>query len=276
MKGLNFSATRGTSDAARLLTAAGPAPHRLRTILTLGLLFTALHSESAFAGPPFITDDPEPVDYRAWEINYGATYLRAGGVSSGSLPSIDINYGFLPGVQLHIQPQMAYVRGPGYNAAGIGDTEVGFKYRLTAATENKSEWMLAIYPMLELPTGNSGRSLGARSHSLFLPLWAQTTRGNWTIFGGGGYRRVQAPDARNSRAGGVTVLYQVSERLQLGGEVFSETRTTDDGRGSSSANFGGVFNIAPRLSLLFSAGHGLRNAAVSNEGSAYLGLRTAY
>lgn len=276
MQGLHCSTTRGVSDTAGLLKAAGPTRQRLRTILSLGLLLTAVHSDSAFAGPPFITDDPEPVDYRAWEINYGATYLRAGGVSSGSLPSVDINYGFLPGVQLHIQPQMAYVRGPSYNAAGIGDTEVGIKYRLTATTEDKSEWMLAIYPMLELPTGSAGRSLGAGYHSLFLPLWAQTIRGKWTIFGGGGFRRVQAPDARNSRAGGVTVLYQVSERLQLGGEVFGETRTTDDGRASSTVNFGGVFNFAPRLSLLFSAGHGVRDAAVSNEGSAYLGLRTAY
>lgn len=276
MQGFNCLATCRASDAATLLKAPRAARHRLRAILSLSLLLTAAHSDSVFAGPPFITDDPDPVDYRAWEINYGATYLRTGGVSTGSLPSVDINYGFLPGVQLHIQPQMAYVRGPSYNAAGIGDTEVGVKYRLTAATEDKSKWMLAIYPMLELPTGNSGRSLGAGSHSLFLPLWAQTTRGKWTIFGGGGFRRVRAPDARNSRAGGVTVLYQVSERLQLGGEVFGETRITNDGRSSSTVNLGGVFNFAPRLSLLFSTGHGVRKASTLNQGSAYLGLRTEY
>lgn len=29
----------------------------------------ALTAASAFAGPPFRTDDPEPVDYQHWEIN---------------------------------------------------------------------------------------------------------------------------------------------------------------------------------------------------------------
>lgn len=277
MQGLNFSfaSTATRADSMPKVATIGPRPLR-RAVFAFCLLLAVLYSGSVIAGPPFITDDPEPVDYQAWEVNYGATYLRAGRVSNGSLPSIDINYGILPGVQLHVQPQLAYARGSRNHAAGIGDTEVGVKYRLTAATEDKRVWMVAIYPMLEIPTGSSGRNLGAGSHSLFLPLWAQTTRGNWTIFGGGGFRRVVSSEARNSRAGGVTVLYQVSERLQFGGEIFGETRTTEDGRASSSINLGGVFKLAPSLSLLFSAGRGLHNAAVTNQGAAYLGLRTAY
>lgn len=242
----------------------------------LVLLAALLSCGAAPAGPPFLTDDPEPVDFKTWEINYGLTWLHAAGLSTGSLPSVDINYGIYPGVQLHAQPQLAYVRGQNGRAIGIGDTEVGVKYRLTAATDDKRKWMLAIYPMLEIPTGSAGRNLGAGARSLFLPLWAQTTRGNWTVFGGGGFRRVTAPEARHSRAGGVTLLYQVNERLQFGGEVFGETRTTADGRASSSVNLGGVYRLENGLSLLFSAGHGLRNAAAANQGAAYFGLRVAY
>jgi hypothetical protein len=236
----------------------------------------ALPCTPALAGPPFITDDPEPVDFRAWEINYGLIYLRAAGVSSGSLPSLDINYGVYPGVQLHIQPQAAYSRSQDGQAYGLGDTEIGVKYRLTEETKDKSAWMLAIYPMLELPTGSAHRGLGAGAHSVFLPLWAQTTRGNWTVFGGGGYRRDSQTDARNSWAGGVTVLYQVSERLQVGGEVFGSTRSTAEGRASIGTNFGGVVDLGGGLALLFSAGHGLRNARASDQGAVYLGLRVAY
>jgi hypothetical protein len=32
-----------------------------------------LLSAAAQAGRPFVTDDPEPVDLHAWEINHGAT-----------------------------------------------------------------------------------------------------------------------------------------------------------------------------------------------------------
>lgn len=240
------------------------------------LLISFLGHDNAMAGPPFITDDPEPVDFGTWEVNYGLTYLRAAGVSGGSLASFDINYGAYPGVQLHVQPQLAYGRGAYGRTVGPGDTEVGIKYRLTAATEDKREWMLSVYPMLQLPTGAAGRGLGAGAAGLYLPLWAQTTRGNWTVFGGGGFRRVSASGSVNSRAGGVTVLYQFGEWLQLGGEIFAETRTAADGRASALANLGGVYRLANGLSLLFSAGHGVRNATASNQGAAYLGVRATY
>lgn len=240
------------------------------------MLIATLLAAPAFAGPPFITDDPEPVDFHAWEVNYGATYLRAADMSSGALPGVDINYGAFPGVQLHAQPQMAYSRGGGTRAYGIGDTELGVKYRLSAATDDKSAWMISIYPMLELPTGNAARNLGAGAHSVYLPLWVQTTRGPWTVFGGGGYWRYSADDAKNAWAGGVTLLYQVNDRLQFGGELFGTTPNSADARASVGTNLGGVYRLAHDLSLLFSAGHGVRNASATNRGAAYLGLRVAY
>jgi hypothetical protein len=261
---------------ARMRFLPAPVLHRARSVSLWGLLLVAMSPMPALAGPPFITDDPEPVDFRTWEINYGLTYLHAAGASAGSLPSLDINYGVYPGVQLHLQPQAAYARGGDARAYGVGDTEVGVKYRLTKKTDDKRAWMLAIYPMLEIPTGSAGRGLGAGAYSAYLPLWAQTTRGNWTVFGGGGYRRDARVEAKNSWAGGMTALYQVSERLQFGAEVFGATRNTEAGRASTGVNFGGVYGLGGGLSLLFSAGHGLRDAPASNQGAVYLGLRSAY
>lgn len=240
------------------------------------VVFAGLLAGNAMAGPPFLTDDPEPVGYREWEVNYGFTYLRSAGMNAGALTSFDINYGVYPGIQLHIQPQIGYSSGGGTRGVGVGDTEAGIKYRLTAATEDKSKWMVALYPMLEIPTGSPRRNLGAGAHSVFLPIWAQTTRGRWTVFGGGGVRLVNTPDARNSRAGGVTLLFEVSDRLQFGGELFAETRTTVGGSATASVNLGGVYMLQKGLSLLFSAGHGVRDAARSNRGAFYVGLRTAY
>jgi hypothetical protein len=245
-------------------------------VWTAALLLAALAETPAFAGPPFVTDDPEPVAYRTWEINYGATFGRSAAGTAGALPGFDINYGAYPGLQLHAQPQLAYAFHEGTHAYGLGDTELGVKYRLTAATDDERAWMVAVYPMLELPTGSARRNLGAGARSVYLPVWLQTTRGAWTVFGGGGYRKSAAPDAHNAWAGGLTLLYQASDRLQLGGEVFGSTRDADEARGSVGFNLGGVYRMAHGLGLLFSVGHGLRNAGATNRGAAYLGIRATY
>ncbi|WP_075792253.1 hypothetical protein [Massilia putida] len=231
---------------------------------------------SVYAGPPFVTDDPEPVDLHAWEINYGATWLRTMNGSGGALPGIDLNYGALPDVQLHAQPQLAYTRGTGGNAVGLGDLELGVKYRLTSPDQPRSDWMVGIYPMLELPTGSARRGLGAGAHSVYLPLWLQTTRGRWTVFGGAGYWLDHGADAHNAWAGGITALYEVDARLQLGAEVYGSTRRHIDEATATGFNLGGILQLRDGLALLFSAGHGLRNAHTSNNGTAYIGLRTSF
>ncbi len=240
------------------------------------LLVTSLYAVPAYAGPPFVTDDPEPVAYLHWEVNYGSTFSRSAGHTSGLLPGFDINYGLYPGVQLHAQPQMAYSRGDGMHAYGVGDTELGIKYRLTPETEDRGAWMVSIYPMVELPTGSARRGLGVGARSVFLPVWAQTIRGRWTVFGGGGYWRNGAPDAKNAWAGGASMLYQASDKLQVGGEFSGTTPTSVEGRASMFFNVGGVYAATQSLSVLFSAGHGMRNAAATNQGAAYFGLRVAY
>lgn len=231
---------------------------------------------SAWAGPPFVTDDPEPVDLHAWEINYGATWLRTPNGSGGALPGIDLNYGALPNVQLHAQPQLAYTRGAGGNAVGLGDLELGVKYRLTRPDQPRSDWMVGLYPMLELPTGSARRGLGAGAHSAYLPLWLQTTRGRWTVFGGAGYWFDDGPGARNAWAGGITALYEINARLQFGAEVYGSTRRHVDETTATGFNLGGTLQLRDGLALLFSAGHGLRNALPSNTGTAYIGLRTSF
>lgn len=64
----------------------------------------------AWAGPPFVTDDPEPVEYKHWEVNYAFTETWRRGEASAGLPSADINYGIVPGVQLHLQPRYSFER----------------------------------------------------------------------------------------------------------------------------------------------------------------------
>jgi hypothetical protein len=228
------------------------------------------------AGPPFVTDDPEPAELHIWEVNYAVNGTHADGVSNAFLPGTDINYGAAPGVQLHAQLQMAYNQSTGSTHYGLGDTELGIKYRLTNETEDASEWMVSVYPALEIPTGSPSKRLGAGSSSIFLPVWVQTTRGNWTLFGGGGYWLNHGAGSRDAWSAGWAALYQVEEGLQLGGEVFGKNADTANGRGSSGFNLGGVYGLEKDVNLLFSAGRGLSNVANTNQASLYLGLQVIY
>jgi hypothetical protein len=96
------------------------------------------------------------------------------------------------------------------------------------------------------------------------------------VFGGGGYWLDHGNGARNAWAGGVTALYEVNENLQLGGEFFGGTRRRVDEGGATGFNLGGTLQLRKGLALLFSAGRGLHNAAQSDQGAVYLGLRTSF
>src|SRR5690242_11002740 len=99
------------------------------------------------AGPPFVTDDPEPVEYGHWEIIGFATGAMTHGDSAGMLPGIEINHGALPNLQLHIAASVAYnsqsVTGTEF---GYGDTTFGAKYRFIDPRDGDWWPQVAIYP----------------------------------------------------------------------------------------------------------------------------------
>jgi len=194
------------------------------------------------------------------------------GQASLGVPSVDINYGAAPNVQLHAQPRFAVERDSG-TERGIDDTEIGIKYRFCERKDGDDSFMLAIYPIYLLPTGAKRLGTDRGTRGMFLPLWAQYDRGPWTIYGGGGYRVNPAANGRNSTFSGLTMLRKVTDILQLGIEAFHETPTTRDVRSTSGFNIGGARVLSPRLNLLFSAGRGFGEGTSS---LAYIGIQTHF
>lgn len=246
---------------------------RIRAVL---FVVVALLAAPAYAGPPFITDDPDPVDFHAWEVNYAVTGSHSRGSTTGVFPGIDANYGVAPGIQLHAQVQAAYSGAAGVHAYGVGDSELGIKYRLSPESAEPEDWMISVYPMYDIDTGNARRQLGTGASSVYLPLWVQKTTGAWTTYGGAGYRINTGAERHNAWAGGWVALYQISKRLQLGCEVFAQAADTTGERSASGFNLGGIYGLAKDWNLLFSAGRGLSNANATNQASAYLGLQVLY
>src|SRR5271168_4774112 len=111
-----------------------------RNILSgLCLVICLVLHAPAFAGPPFITDDPEPVDLGHWEV-YG---FSAGAIAprdrSGLGPAVEVNFGAAQNLQLHVIADLAYDDPAGRPfRMGLGDTEIGAKYRFI--TPDKGDW----------------------------------------------------------------------------------------------------------------------------------------
>jgi hypothetical protein len=225
------------------------------------------------AGPPFVTDDPEPVEPHHWEINSAVTGSWHGNQASVGVPTLDINYGAIPDVQLHAQPRHSIEHGNGATARGVDDTEIGVKYRFFDRHNDSSAVMLGIYPMYQLATGARRLGPDRGSHGILLPLWAQYEKGDWTLYGGSGYRIGRGADARNSLFNGATLLRQVRPGVQLGIEVFHETATTTVGGSTRGFNFGGTLKLAPGLNLLLSAG---RSFAQTPSNLLYIGLQNHF
>ena len=249
----------------------------MERLLTRKLILAAVAiSNSAWAGPPFITDDPEPVKYQHWEVNYALYKVWRQGSASANLPTFDINYGATPDVQLHIQPGYSYESGMTGTHWGIDDTQIGVKYRFLNIEQGDSSFMAGIYPLFQMPTGNRGLGPNRGTGQSFIPLWLQRDSGNWTIYGGGGYWINPGAGYRNSVYVGGTVLYQVAPSLQVGMEIFHETPDAVDGQGASGFNLGGTCSLARDYNWLFAAGRGLVNAAATNQLSVYTALQVLY
>jgi hypothetical protein len=260
---------------------------RLLAIPSLALAAGMACGGPATAGPPFVTDDPEPVDFRHFEINSAAQGTLTHGARSGEAPSLDINYGLLPETQFHIGLFGPWQTQDGKASQfGYGDTEFGLKYRFVAEDEAGWRPQVALYPNIDLPTGDEARGLGAGHTRIFLPLWAQKTIGDWQTYGGGGYWINRYGDNRNYWFMGWTLLRKITDRLTLGGEIFhqtadlnSEPAPTGNGvssRPSTGFNLGGYYILDENHSILFSAGRGLQNVPATNQFSYYIGLQLSF
>jgi hypothetical protein len=208
------------------------------------------------AGPPFVTDDPEPVDYQHWEFYIASQHTQTADGWSGTAPHLELNYGVVTNVQLHLILPLAY-NAPANGAAhsGYGDTELGVKFRVLPESSRFPE--VGTFPLLEIPTGDSSRGLGSGQWQAFLPLWLQKSFGHWTVYGGGGYGINPGAGNQNWGFGGAVLQYQVLDNVLVGGEIYHRTAMESGGRDDTAFNLGTVIDFTEHQHLLFSAGRSL-------------------
>ncbi len=222
---------------------------------------------AVFAGPPFLTDDPDPVDRGHAEANLIAQQTRAADGRSGSV-SGEVNLGCAAQVQCHVALPVAFDHpGGGVAQRGLGDAELGLKVRFLDLPD--SGWSAAVYPTVDLPTGNAARGLGNGRTQLLLPLWVQRASGDWRWDAGVARLIARAPGEHDSWFAGVLAQCSLGDRLSVGAELFGRTSTAEGVPSTTGFNVGAVASLAPGNNLLISAGRGLPHAE-SNRASMFL------
>ena len=222
----------------------------------------------AAAGPPFVTDDPEPPPPGGWEINVPFIVERTPGKTEMDAPLLDLNYG-LPDVQLKLEfPMKIFEDDNTGTFFGPGDVLIGVKWRFF--NDECSHFQLGTYPQLLLPTGDRARGLGEGRPAFVLPFVAQKSWDKWTIYGNAGFWWQTAHETRNYFYAGAVLEREINERLTLGAELFGNS-SKEHGRSSDVAfNLGGTLKLRDHLNLIFAGG---RDIVGDTTAMGYIGLQ---
>lgn len=249
-------------------------------VMALAIGFFA-HPRGAVAGPPFQTDDPEPVDLGHYEFYVFGSRDSTPIETDTTGPAFEFNWGILPNTQFHLVTGFGAIHpsnnpryapaGQGPSAYGFLDTEIGIKYRFIQQSKYVPE--VGTFPMIEVPTGSYARGLGVGKTWFKLPIWIQKDFGPWTTYGGAGYQVVRQTDYKNFAYQGWLLQRDIGEKWTLGGEVWHhgpEGLATAQTRSATLIDIGGYHYFRkPGFQLLFCLGH---TVAGQSETYAYLGL----
>ena len=224
-------------------------------LIRLAVCLNLLLASRSFAGPPYLTDDPDPTDYQPFETYFFTTGdYRSGNNYALIGPAAELDYGAFPDTQLTVAIGMTSVGGDGMEpASGFGDVALSVKYRFRHETNGWPE--LAFFPGLTLPTGDANRGLGNGRATYHLPLWAQKSFGAWTLDAGGGVFLNSVAGERDYPYGGILLQRDLGKHLSLGGEMFAQGQDADGDHGFAALNFGGSYHFNDHFSVQATAGH---------------------
>ena len=224
--------------------------------------------DSAQAGPPFVTEDPEPPPPGGWEINVPFIIERTPGETEMNAPLFDLNYG-LPNIQLKLEipVEITHEDGSG-TASGPGDLLLGVKWRFL--NNERSQFQLGTYPQVLLPTGDHTRGLGQGGSAFVFPLIAQKNWEKWTLYGNVGYWWQAGAENRDYVYAGAVLEREINERLTLGVELLGNSPKERGRRSEVAFNVGGSWKLNKHLNLLFTGG---RDIVGDTHSMAYIGLQ---
>ena len=222
----------------------------MKTLIRLIATFVVGTAAPAWAGPPYLTDDPVPTDLGHWEI-----YAFAAGEGRRSTldadTGFDLNYGAAKGLQMTATIPLSVSHEPreGWRT-GSGDVELAAKYRFL--NDEGHGFSVALFPRAILPTASHSPDEKMR---FLLPLWLEKDfKGGTSLFGGGGYGVNPGKENRDFWQAGIAVTHDLTERISAGAEVIRQGSDTATGTARTRAGVGMTAKLSGHSELLFSGG----------------------
>jgi hypothetical protein len=238
----------------------------MKLVLMVGAVVCAL--TPARAQMPFYTDDPEVTARGTLHFEF---FNEFDALQSSEFPNLrqntanfKVNYGLPHNLELDLDgPYLSIYRATGtQSAGGMGDTNLGLKWKIRSASPGSHAPALATSLYIEFPTGDERQQLGSGLTDYWLNFIAQEpftdkTRLNMNLgFLFAGNTSTGVVGVQNTRGhvytGGASLLHDFSPRLTLGGEFFGAIADTA-GLARTQLQFlgGGQFAIREGFSLTF-------------------------
>ena len=221
-------------------------------------LFIFLMTLSAWADPPFVTNDPAPPDTGQWEVILPFTLTRSNdGDYEGELITCDIDYGYDKFTQLTIEVPIVYNKPGGEDLrSGIGDIALEYKRRFGI---NDEEGYFGLDSQINLPSGDNKRGLGSGHITAQLALLYEKKWDKTLFYSDLRYVWQTGEEGKNFWFLGGVVEQEINSHLVVGGEVFCNTSGDSEGRFNIQFNGGIKYGISQNTTFLFSIGRSFRN-----------------
>lgn len=265
-RGAAWRSTTVAACAVALLPAMARADET-----TLQLTMPLEIAENSSVHPQTVRPAPAvPPEPQRFAVSIGGLYTHRHGETAGWAPNVEVNYAATDRLQLHAMVPFAFDRISGFGTNyGIGDAEVGARYRFI--DEDAGGWRpaVAIYPLVDFPTGDEQRNLGTGRTHVFLPLWFSKTIGDWVPYAGGGYWINPGPENKDWMFAAVGAIRVINAAWSLTGEVFHATAAKVGLKEQTGFDVGARYNMTAHHHLVFAVGRGIQNATDTNEITAY-------
>ena len=224
---------------------------RKRAIIVVAVLGLA---RPALAGPPYVSDDPEPTDYKHFEIFY---FQHRDGPARRHQRRLGYRFQLRrcagSSADRHHPPWLRSPRSE-RTSFGLSNVELAAKYRFLH--QDSFGLDVSVFPRVFLPSPS--KSIGNNTASLLLPVWVQKDwSGGWSAFGGGGCV-VNGRSAQDYCLTGGVVTYQLLPKLQLGVELFHQTPDGTGTPAATSLGIGARYDINDTYHLLGYVRRGIR------------------
>jgi hypothetical protein len=243
-----------------------------RVLLALSLALVSVPSR-AQGGPPMITDDPDTVGDKNWEINAADIAAFSRTQRLDAVPYLDINYGVGERYQVKIEGGYGLSRIYGGSTfTGMGPLLAGVRWRFL---DQEKDGLLSIsmFPQFGFhPAGGStDADIDPPGNAWLLPFEFSKRWGPFALNPDVGYQyRTQGGD---SWFGGFLAAYEPRPELEFMAELHYDVLVSD-GRTDLLYNIGARVPMGWRTWLLASAGHTLWTLpGVDPSWITYLGLQ---